>query len=225
MDGSLKIGSCYWMTEKRQASVISQEDNLEMILGLLSKQCLIAFRFSDSVLFLENNHNWVDKNYLFWKEWNPLLALPESPETHGSLESSGGKPPLQIQRSAHSFNDFSDVLSIAKNLQRVIRILVNTGAELTALGLIYRSKFVISTDILHSEVLFSIWENNRRFSWGNCYCCCCYYYCLLLVLNFEEWWATVFCSLSRDDLQDLLSISEFTIFTIIIFLKTKSPAA
>lgn len=32
-DGSLKTVSCYWMTEKRQASVISQEDNLEMIPG------------------------------------------------------------------------------------------------------------------------------------------------------------------------------------------------
>lgn len=70
------------------------------------------------------------------------------------LESSGRKPPLQIQRSAHNFHDFSDVLSIAEDLQRVIRVLVNTEEEVTALGFIYRSKFSIGTDILHSEVLF-----------------------------------------------------------------------
>lgn len=48
------------------------------------------------------------------------------------LESLGRKPPLQIQRSAHNLNDFSDALSIAENLE----ILVDTEAELTALGFI-----------------------------------------------------------------------------------------
>lgn len=52
---------------------------------------------------------------------------------------------MHIQRSAHNFNDFSDVLSIAENLPRVFRVLVNTEAELTALGFTYRSKFAIST--------------------------------------------------------------------------------
>lgn len=52
---------------------------------------------------------------------------------------------MHIQRSAHNFNDFSDVLSIAENLPRVFRVLVNTEAELTALGFTYRSKFTIST--------------------------------------------------------------------------------
>lgn len=32
-DGSVKAVSCYRMTEERQASVISHEDNLEMIPG------------------------------------------------------------------------------------------------------------------------------------------------------------------------------------------------
>lgn len=154
-DGSLKTISCYCMTEKRQARVISHEDKLEMIVGQLPKECLIAFRFSDSILFLENNHNWVDKNYLFWKECNPLWALPESPEIHGCLESSGRTPSLQIQRSAHNFNDFSDVLSIAENLQSVIRVLANTEAELTALGFISRSKFAISTFF---TLRFFLWE-------------------------------------------------------------------
>lgn len=83
----MKAVSCSQIAEERQASVISHEDNLEMIPGSLPQEYLTAFRFSDSVLFLGNNDNWVDKNDLFWKECNLLLAVPESQETRRCLES------------------------------------------------------------------------------------------------------------------------------------------